>query len=43
MASAATADGINMRFLYDAHRKLFGVGYAVGGPAILQPLRSAGE
>jgi cyclic beta-1,2-glucan synthetase len=26
------ADGINMRFLYDAERKLFGVGYAVGGP-----------
>ena len=26
------ADGINMRFLYDADRKLFGVGYAVGGP-----------
>jgi cyclic beta-1,2-glucan synthetase len=26
------ADGINMRFLYDAGRRLFGVGYAVGGP-----------
>lgn len=26
------ADGIDMRFLYDASRKLFGVGYAVGGP-----------
>jgi cyclic beta-1,2-glucan synthetase len=26
------ADGINLRFLYDAERKLFGVGYAVGGP-----------
>ncbi len=24
--------GINMRFLYDAGRRLFGVGYAVGGP-----------
>ena len=24
--------GINMRFLYDAARRLFGVGYAVGGP-----------
>ncbi len=24
--------GINMRFLYDANRRLFGVGYAVGGP-----------
>ncbi len=33
MASAARlADGIDMRFLYDAERKLFGVGYAVGGP-----------
>ncbi|HUA87616.1 MAG TPA: glucoamylase family protein [Bryobacteraceae bacterium] len=33
---AATAEsfaaGINMRFLYDAPRRLFGVGYAVGGP-----------
>jgi cyclic beta-1,2-glucan synthetase len=28
------ADGINMRFLYDADRKLFGVGYAVGGPRV---------
>jgi cyclic beta-1,2-glucan synthetase len=26
------SDGINMRFLYDASRRLFGVGYAVGGP-----------
>jgi cyclic beta-1,2-glucan synthetase len=26
------ADDINMRFLYDADRRLFGVGYAVGGP-----------
>ncbi len=24
--------GINMRFLYDVNRRLFGVGYAVGGP-----------
>ncbi len=24
--------GINMRFLYDSDRRLFGVGYAVGGP-----------
>ena len=33
MANASKlADGINMRFLYDAERKLFGVGYAVGGP-----------
>ncbi|HTA47754.1 MAG TPA: glucoamylase family protein [Bryobacteraceae bacterium] len=33
MANASKlADGINMRFLYDASRKLFGVGYAVGGP-----------
>ena len=24
--------GINMRFLYDSSRRLFGVGYAVGGP-----------
>jgi cellobiose phosphorylase len=26
------ADGINMGFLYDKQRKLFGVGYVVGGP-----------
>lgn len=26
------AEGINMRFLYDRHRKLFGIGYLVGGP-----------
>jgi cyclic beta-1,2-glucan synthetase len=33
MASASRiADGINMRFLYDASRRLFGVGYVVGGP-----------
>ena len=32
-ASAARfAAGINMRFLYDSTRRLFGVGYAVGGP-----------
>ena len=31
-SAARLADGINMRFLYDAERKLFGVGYAVGGP-----------
>ncbi len=30
--AARLADGIDMRFLYDAQRKLFGVGYAVGGP-----------
>ncbi len=30
--AAALADGINMRFLYDSDRRLFGVGYAVGGP-----------
>ncbi len=30
--AARLADGINMRFLYDSQRKLFGVGYAVGGP-----------
>ncbi len=30
--AARLSDGINMRFLYDAQRKLFGVGYAVGGP-----------
>src|SRR5207302_581972 len=27
------AAAINMRFLYDPKRQLFGVGYAVGGPA----------
>ncbi len=26
------AEGINMRFLYDPARRLFGVGYALGGP-----------
>ncbi|MDP9054565.1 MAG: DUF3131 domain-containing protein, partial [Acidobacteriota bacterium] len=30
--AARLADGVNMRFLYDKQRKLFGVGYAVGGP-----------
>jgi cyclic beta-1,2-glucan synthetase len=31
-AAERLADGINMRFLYDGQRRLFGVGYAVGGP-----------
>jgi cyclic beta-1,2-glucan synthetase len=31
-AAARLAAGINMRFLYDSSRRLFGVGYAVGGP-----------
>ncbi len=31
-AASRIGDGINMRFLYDASRRLFGVGYAVGGP-----------
>ena len=31
-AAARLAAGINMRFLYDSNRRLFGVGYAVGGP-----------
>jgi hypothetical protein len=26
------ADGINMRFLYDPVRRLFGIGYAIGNP-----------
>jgi cyclic beta-1,2-glucan synthetase len=26
------AESINMRFLYDTHRRLFGIGYLVGGP-----------
>jgi cyclic beta-1,2-glucan synthetase len=30
--AGAFADAIDMRFLYDEQRKLFGVGYAVGGP-----------
>jgi cyclic beta-1,2-glucan synthetase len=30
--AARLADGINMRVLYDSPRRLFGVGYAVGGP-----------
>jgi len=29
----ALASGVNMRFLYDEKRKLFAVGYTVGGPA----------
>jgi len=31
-SAAGFAAGINMRFLYDSARHLFGVGYAVGGP-----------
>jgi cyclic beta-1,2-glucan synthetase len=31
-AAGRLAAGINMRFLYDSNRRLFGVGYAVGGP-----------
>ena len=31
-SSARLSAGINMRFLYDSSRRLFGVGYAVGGP-----------
>ncbi|HTW67790.1 MAG TPA: glucoamylase family protein [Bryobacteraceae bacterium] len=31
-AASVLSAGINMRFLYDAPRRLFGVGYAVGGP-----------
>ena len=34
--AARLADGINMRFLYDSQRKLFGVGYVVGGPREFQ-------
>jgi cyclic beta-1,2-glucan synthetase len=30
--AARIADGIKMGFLYDSQRRLFGVGYAVGGP-----------
>jgi cyclic beta-1,2-glucan synthetase len=30
----AFAKGINMGFLYDAKRKLFGIGYVVGGPVV---------
>jgi len=30
--AARLSDGINMQFLYDSSRRLFGVGYAVGGP-----------
>ncbi len=34
LSASATklAEDINMNFLYDAERKLFGIGYAVGGP-----------
>ena len=31
-AASVLSDGINMRFLYDEDRRLFGVGYVVGGP-----------
>ncbi len=31
-AAKSVSAGINMRFLYDAGRRLFGIGYAVGGP-----------
>ncbi len=31
-AASRLSAAINMRFLYDADRRLFGVGYAVGGP-----------
>ncbi len=31
-SAAALAGGVDMRFLYDERVKLFGVGYAVGGP-----------
>ncbi len=31
-SAARLGAGINMRFLYDSTRRLFGVGYAVGGP-----------
>jgi len=30
--SAELSDGMHMGFLYDSQRRLFGVGYAVGGP-----------
>jgi cyclic beta-1,2-glucan synthetase len=30
--SGALADGVDMQFLYDAHRRLFVIGYQVGGP-----------
>jgi cyclic beta-1,2-glucan synthetase len=32
MAAKRLADGINMRFLYDSQRRLFGVGYSVESP-----------
>ena len=31
-AASRLSAGINMRFLYDSNRRLFGIGYAVGGP-----------
>jgi cyclic beta-1,2-glucan synthetase len=31
-AASALSSAINMRFLYDANRRLFGIGYVVGGP-----------
>jgi cyclic beta-1,2-glucan synthetase len=31
-AAARLAAGINMKFVYDEGRRLFGIGYAVGGP-----------
>jgi cyclic beta-1,2-glucan synthetase len=34
--AARLADGINMHFLYDTQRRLFGVGYVVGGPREFQ-------
>src|SRR6185503_18280036 len=30
--SDALADAMDMQFLYDAHRRLFAIGYQVGGP-----------
>jgi hypothetical protein len=30
--SDALADGVDMHFLYDAQRRLFAIGYQVGGP-----------
>jgi cellobiose phosphorylase len=30
--SDALADGMDMQFVYDAHRRLFAIGYQVGGP-----------
>ena len=31
-SAESLAAGINMRFLYDEERRMFGIGYAVGGP-----------